>query len=443
MGFLARFKNKHFLVFTGNAFTSAVGLFTGALLAHMLSLGDAGIWWVFISFVTLCEAARYGLLATATVKFYAGTTEERARTVLGSIWVLALALTAIILLLNLGIYAIFPHTGNVATDLYIKWVGLTYLSSLPADVAFWRLQAEEKYGAYFWFRMVNSLSTIIAFVVLALLHKLTLENALLYNFLTNCLSSLIGLLCNMTGLRMIVHQTKECVLELFHYGKYTFLTTSFSVLIYQSDNWIINLMLGSESVAVYNVATRLLPIIDLPLRSFVTTGTSEMAIQYNQNNMHQVGYIFKKYTGMLTLAFVPVICAAILFGNIAILLYGGHKYDGTIASSAFSIFMMIAILYPFDRFNGVILDITNRAKINSTKVAVMLAVKILAAILGILIFKNIYGIVFGIFLSTLAGVAFGHYYLRKQITYTITEILQLGFSETKSFVRNQLKRNKP
>ena len=387
MGFLERFRNKHFLVLSGNGFTSVVGLLTGALLAHVLTMNDAGMWWIFNSFVILCESARYGLLATATVKFYAGAPKDRAKTVLGSIWVLALALTAIILLVNLGIYFVFPHTGNIGTDLYIKWVGLTYLSSLPADVAFWRLQAEEKYQKK----------------------------------------------------QQKAEQEED---QLFHYGKYTFLTTSFSVLIYQSDNWIINLMLGSESVAVYNVATRLLPIIDLPLRSFVTTGTSEMAIQYNQNNMHQVGYIFKKYTGMLTLAFVPVICAAILFGNIAILLYGGHKYDGTIASSAFSIFMMIAILYPFDRFNGVILDITNRAKINSTKVAVMLAVKILAAILGILIFKNIYGIVFGIFLSTLAGVAFGHYYLRKQITYTITEILQLGFSETKVFIYKLTKRNK-
>ena len=442
MGFLSRFRNKHFLVFTGNAFTSAVGLFTGALLAHVLTLNDAGMWWIFISFVTLCESARYGLLATATVKFYAGAPNNRAKTVLGSIWVLALALTAIILLVNLGFYFVFPHSGNTGTDLYIKWVGLTYLSSLPADVAFWRLQAEEKYGAYFWYRMINSLSTVVAFVVLALLHKLTLENALLYNFLTNCLSSLIGMLCNMTGFRMIVHQTKECVLELFHYGKYTFLTTSFSVLIYQSDNWIINLMLGTGPVAIYNVATRLLPIIDLPLRSFVMTGTSEMAIQYNQNNMHQVGYIFKKYTGMLTLAFVPIICAAILFGNIAILMYGGHKYDGTIAASAFSIFMAISVLYPFDRFNGVTLDITNRAKVNSSKVAVMLAVKILAAIIGILIFENIYGIVFGIFLSTVAGVLFGHYYLHQQIHYSIPEILKLGFSETKAFVRQQMKRNK-
>ena len=442
MGFLERFRNKHFLVLSGNGFTSVVGLVQGSLLAHMLSLSDAGIWWTFLGLVSYCEAARYGLLATATVKFYVGKDAERSRAVMGSIWVLALLLTLIILTINWGLYKAFPHTGNVGIDIYLRWVGITYLSTLPADAAFWRLQAKEKYGAYFWFRMLNSASTIIAFIVLAILHKLTLENALIYNLFTNCLSSIVGLLFNLTGVRSIFYQTRQSVIELFNYGKYTLLTTSFSVLIYQVDNWIINIMLGSEQVAVYNIAIRLLPIIDLPLRSFVTTGTTEMAIQYNQNNSHQIAYIFKKYTGMLTLAFIPIILGSLLFGNLAIHFYGGKQYDATIAASAFSIFMMVGILYPFDRFNGVTLDITNHAQVNSKKVALMLVVKVITAIVGILIFKNIYGIVFGIFLSTVAGVVFGHYYLRKQITYTITEILQLGFSETKALIRKQFNRNK-
>jgi O-antigen/teichoic acid export membrane protein len=438
MGLLSRFRNKHFLVLAGNTFTSVVGLVTGALLAHFLPLTENGIWWIIISFVTLCESARYGLLATATVKFYAGTEPARAKTVMGSVWVLAIALTIVILLINGALYLAFPHTGDVETDQCIKWVGITYLSTLPADVAFWRLQAEERYGAYFWYRMLNSVSTITSFIVLAAMHKLTLETALEWNFLTNCIASVTGMLLNMTGFRMLFHQTRECVTELFHYGKYTFLTTSFSVLIYQSDNWIINFLLTPADVAIYNVAMRLMPIIDLPLRSFVTTGTSEMAIQYNRHNMHQVGYIFKKYTGMLTIAFVPVILGSILLGNIFILLYGGHQYTGTIAPALFSMCMAISILYPFDRFNGVTLDITNHNRINSIKVAIMLIVKVLAAFAGIYLLKSVFGIVWAILISTVAGVIFGHYHLRKVITYSFREIFSLGYSETIVLIRKQL-----
>jgi O-antigen/teichoic acid export membrane protein len=448
------FNNKHVKVLIGNAFTSIVGVLTGALINHNLSVDFAGIWWIFISFVTFCEAARYGLLATATVKFYAGTEENRARTVIGSIWVLALALTVVILAANASLFAVFSHSTDVQLQVCIKWVGITYLSSLPADVAFWKLQSDEKYGAYFWFRMLNSFTTITAFIVLWRLHHFTLENALLWNFLTNCLSSIVGLVFNMTGLKYITHKTTECIGEILTYGKYTLLTTTSSVLLSLSDIWIIDFMLGPAPVAVYSVAVRIMPILDLPLRSIVTTGMSEMAIQYNQKNLHQVTYIFKKYTGMLTIAFVPIIIIAILFGNLAIMLYGGKQYSGSLASTALSIFMVIAILYPLDRFNGLALDITNKAKINSYKVALMLGVKVIGAIWAIWLLKNvldpathtadyinqfpILGVAFSVFFSTLAGILFGHYHLRKNMDYTLPGILSLGYTETKYLMRKML-----
>ena len=139
---LSVFNNKHVKVLIGNGFTSVIGVVTGALLNHNLAIAYAGIWWIVMSFESFCEAARYGLLATATVKFYAGADTERAKTVIGSVWVLALGLSAIIILANVGLYIAFPHTTDMQLQLCIKWIGITYLSTLPADVALWKLQAE-------------------------------------------------------------------------------------------------------------------------------------------------------------------------------------------------------------------------------------------------------------------------------------------------------------
>lgn len=236
---LSVIKNKYFLVLFNNGFVSVIGILTSALLFHVLPVEDAGIWFFIQSIVALCEAARWGFLATATVTFYAGAEPKRAATVLGSVWFLALVLTAIILSFNTGAY-FFIHTKNIEAQLCINWVGITYLSSLPADVIFWRLQADQKYNAMLWYRLLNSLSTIIAFIILILLHKMNLENALLYNFLTNCLSSLIGVLLNMSGFNTIVHRSKECIMELVHYGKYTLGTTSFSVMLGNADTLIIS-----------------------------------------------------------------------------------------------------------------------------------------------------------------------------------------------------------
>ncbi len=436
---LSRFNNKHFLVLVGNGLMAIIGLATSYILFHSLTPENAGVYYVLLSFVSLCEAARYGLLATATVKFYAGTVPDRAATVLGSVWFLALALTMIILLLNAGALCFLPYTHNQEVILSIKWIGITYVSSLPADVVFWRLQADEKYGKYVWYRLVNSGSTIIAFVVLIALHKMTLENALIYNFLTNCLSSLIGVFLNMSGLKYVVRASKKCIWELVDYGKHTLMTTSCSVLLGSADIWIINAVLGPAAVSIYNLSMRFMAFIDLPLRTFITTGMSELAILQNHNDMQRFTYVFKKYTGMLTLAFIPVAAVAILCGDIVFML-GGSQYHGTIAANAFRLFLVIAILFPFDRFNGLALDLIGKAKVNFHKVLIMLVIKVVGDFAGIAIFHNIYGIAFSLLLVTLAGIWYGYYQLRKDITYTLPGIITLGYDEMKLFLRKNLKR---
>src|SRR4051812_28445866 len=92
--------NKHVLVLVGNSLTIIIGFATSFLLFHFLSIKAVGIWFFAQSLVALCEAARFGFLATATVSFYAGATPERSSNVLGSVWYLALGLSLIILSLN-------------------------------------------------------------------------------------------------------------------------------------------------------------------------------------------------------------------------------------------------------------------------------------------------------------------------------------------------------
>src|SRR3954466_15621047 len=102
------FNNKHFLVLMGNGFTVTIGFATSYLLFHFLSMESVGMWFFVQSLVALCEAARYGFLATATVAFYAGTTPERGATVLGSIWFLAFALSGVLISLNAAAMLFLP-----------------------------------------------------------------------------------------------------------------------------------------------------------------------------------------------------------------------------------------------------------------------------------------------------------------------------------------------
>ncbi|MCW3123431.1 MAG: lipopolysaccharide biosynthesis protein [Flavipsychrobacter sp.] len=426
----------------GNGVQMVVGFATSFILFHYLTLAEAGTWYFMQSFVGLCEAARYGFLATATVKFYAGTAVKRAANVLGSVWVLAILLTSIVLVANAVALAYLPYTTNTELIVCIKWIGLTFLSSLPADVAFWRMQANEKYGTMFLFRLLNSLSSLVAFSVLIYLHKFSLENALLFNFLSNCFSSAVAIVFNLSGIKDIMHRSKETISEIFHFGKYTFGTTMFSSMLGSSDTWIINFILGPAAVAIYNLAMRFMGLIDLPLRTFVTTGMSEMAIAYNAGKMAEVTQLFKKYAGMLTIVFIPFNILAFIGGVIAIKFMGGHRYDGEPlmeAINAYGMILILAITFPIDRFNGLALDIIHKTKTNFQKVIIMLVVKTIAGLILTLVFKHIFGIVIANYLMTIAAIWFGYHHLNRYMPHTITGIIVTGYNELRDFIRKELK----
>jgi O-antigen/teichoic acid export membrane protein len=431
--------NRHFLVLASNATTISIGFLVSFLLFHYLSMNDVGTWFFIMSLVAFLEAIRGGFLSTSVIAFYAGTTRERADTVLGSVWFLALVLCGVILSLNAGAaLLVLPRTHNAELILCIKWVGITFFSSLPADIILWRLQADEQYGKMLMYKMLYSMSSVGAIIGLILARKMNLENALLFNFLTNSAVGILGVALNMSGFRCLVRRSKECIKELVHYGKYTLGTTSLSYLLANADTWFIQFTLGPATVAIYNLAKRFMAVVEMPLQTFLTTSMSQMSISYNKKNMEQVTYIFKKYSGMLTIAFIPLILMAVIVAEIPINFIGGARYHDSVATNVSRLLLLGALLYPLDRFNGLVLDIIRQNKSNFYKVIIMLGLKIVGNFAGLAILGNIYGIVFSNFLIITAAIIYGYYQLRKSIDYTIPEVLTLGYKECKNLIRKNL-----
>ncbi|MCD6013761.1 MAG: oligosaccharide flippase family protein [Flavipsychrobacter sp.] len=433
-------RNKHFIVLFGQGASSLIGLAMMYIIFNFMPLAHAGIWFLLQSFVGTCEAARYGLLSTATVKFYAGTDKDRAATVLGSIWFIALTFSAILLVINGLALFYLPYTTNYELSLCIKWIGLTYLSTVPSDIVFWKLQADEQYTKMIWFRLINSCGTIGSFIILALLHKFTLENVILWNFITNCIPSVMGLIWYRSGIKYLSKRTKECVSEIFHYGKYTLGTTLLSKLLGDSNIWIISFVLGPAAVAIYQLGMKFIAYIEMPLRAFATTGMSEMAIANNTNNLELVGYLFKKYAGMITITFIPFAILGCILADIPIHLLGGQNFSGAsgdLAANLFRFALILALAYPTDQFNGLALDITHHTKTNFHKMVLVVSTKIIVALTATEILKNLYGIVIANYVSVVISLIYGHYQLRKYIPHSFTGILSIGYKEVILFLQRR------
>ena len=438
---LSRFNNKHFLSLAGNGITSILGLLTFSILYKVLPISDAGKWGIFGTILMIYDSTRNGFLGTATIKFYAGAGKERGGAVLGSVWVLTMGLTSILLFLDSGVYYALSHTSYTYILSPVKWAGVTFLSALPFCVIYWKLQAEENYKELLQLKLLNSSATFLSFVVLAILKKLTLESAFLYNVITNCVTSIVAVTVNLDAVKTIAKRSRASVIELVNYGKYSLASSLSSTLLGSVDTIIITFLLGPAALAIYNIPMKMMQVIEIPLLSFVGTGMSGMAIAFSHKNTHQVTYILKKYAGMLTMAFIPLAVLAFFFADMAtyIAVLGRHDYTGTAAANLFRLYMVFSILYPIDRFNGATLDIIHKPQVNFYKVLIMLAVNIAGDFAGIAIFKGLYGVAVSAVVTHVSGIIYGYYRLNKYLPVKVVDIFTTGYKEMLLFIRQEMK----
>jgi O-antigen/teichoic acid export membrane protein len=411
---LSKLRNRHFLSLFGNGAMAVLGMVLAGILFRFMPSDDLGYWFFFQSVFVLLDTFRSGCLQVALIKFYTGAEKAKAEAVLGSVWYLGLVITGGMLVLNLLALPFLNFTDNTGIVITIQWFGITFLCSLPSNIAMWVLQAEQRFDKLLILRVINQGLFIITVLVMIIFQELSLSKILMINAACTLIVSIFSLLKSWTHFDTFKKRTKESINELFHFGKYSVGTTISSNLLRSSDTFIIMIVMGTAgpaAVAMYNIPMRLMEIIEIPLRSFLATGMPSMSEAFNKNNKKEVVNIMQKYGGMLTICLIPVSLIALVFADLAIGILGGGKYVDTQAVMVYRIFMSFAMFFPLDRFMGVTLDIIHQPRINFYKVLIMLSTNIVFDFLGLYLFNDIIGVAIATFFTFLSGIIFGYIWL--------------------------------
>lgn len=435
---IIQLKNKHFLSLAGNGAMSVLAMITVAILYRALSIQDIGYWIFFQTISVLLDTFRTGFLQIALVKFYTGTNKERAKEVIGSIWYLAIIITGVLGLINLAFVPFMHHFKDPAVLVIIQWFGLSFTASLPYSIASWILQSDQRFDRLLLLRLMTQGSFILSVVTLIILDQMTLQAVFVTNLVAASLTSLLAIIAGWSGISALFAKTKACVIEIYHFGKYSVGTTISANLLRSADTFIVAYMLGPAAVAIYNLPGRLMEIIEIPLRSTLATAMSSLANAFNKGNKREVAYILQKYSGTLTLAFVPLAIGAILFADIATGLLGGGKYVDSEAANLLRIMMVLAIFYPIDRFIAVSLDIIHQPKANFVKVLLMLVVNVLGDFIGIHLTGNLYGAAFATSLPLIVGIFYGYYCFNKHIPFKLSLIFTSGYINIRKMARKYI-----
>jgi len=426
---LQKLQNKHFLSLAGNGIMSVLGMLNMIILYRALPVAGIGMWVFFLSILLLVDTFRSGFLTTAFIKFYAGSTPERAKEVVGSAWFIGGSITAILVLINIPAFFLSSYLKNPSMVLFVEWFGIIYVASLPYFIASCVVQAEQRFDQLLYIRFASQGIFIVFVIIMAVTKTASLQN-IIYAYLAGAfLTSLMTIFTGWAKVAYIKNRTWACIGEIFHFGKYSVGTTLSSNLFGTSNTMIINFMLGPTALAVFNLGQRLMEIIEIPLRSFAATGMPELSAAYNAGDKQKVIETMKRYTGLITVALVPACLGAVLLADVAIQIIGGSKYVNSEAANIMRLFMTFALLYPLDRFFALTLDVIHQPKINFIKVLLMLASSVSASFAGIYITGNIYGVAIAGIIPTLIGVGIGYWGLNRFQPFSIWSVFTTGYSE--------------
>ena len=447
--FISKLKNKYFLSFPGTGISAILGMATVAFLFWALPTNVYGIWIFFLTTYSLIDTFRSGFITTAFIKFYAGAEEKRGTEIVGSTWLLAYGITILLSGISLVGFLFSDKIKDPGTQLFFKWFAITFIVTLPSFIATCVMQAEQRFDRFLQIRFISQGLFLAIVIVLMAMKKANLQNVVYANIITGAVTSLLAIVRGWARVSSVRHRTRKGVGEMFQFGKYTVGTTLSSNLSSSADIFIINFMLGSAAVAIYNLGQKLVQTIEMPLSSFAATGMPELSAAYNKGDKAQVIQTMKKYAGMITWGLMPVCLFFIVFANIAILIIGGGakhaglgSLTGNEAANVLRIFMTFALLYPLDRFIALTLDVIHQPRINFIKVLVMMAGNVAADFLGIYIFKNIYGVALATVVPALIGISIGYWALRRYMPFNLLSVYKVGYNEFKSLIRQRLQKTK-
>ena len=428
MGFLKKVINKHTLSLASNAIMPVLGMAILSLMARYLAKSDFGDYIFFLVVFTLADTFRTGFLQTSLIKYYAGTNAERSNNIAGSAWYLGFIIVACFGVGNLLLYFFYFGT-NPNMVIIIKWFSVIFISTLPTAIAGWILQAEERFDKLFMVQLINQGGFFILIMLLIIFHHVNFQNTIYCYLLNNVISSIITSSAGWAKVKTISSKSWASVKELAHFGKYSVGTSISSYLLRSSDTFIIKMMFPSELLAVYYIPQRLMEIFEIPLRAFIATALPVMSAAVHREDKKYVSYIMKKYSGMLTMALIPVAIVSFILADIIIGLLFGGQYKHSDAGNIFRIFMCFVMLLPIDRFFGITLDIINKPHLNMIKVFIMLTVNVAGDFAGIFIFHSLYGVAIASIFTFFSGAIFGYWALKKHLQFKMGDIFKLGYIE--------------
>jgi O-antigen/teichoic acid export membrane protein len=414
-------KRNSFYSLFGNLLFALLGFASIAILARSLSLKEYGIWIIYLTSSSLIEMMRLGFMHTALVKFIAGKSEEDSKAYIGSSWIIGLIFTGIT---GLSFFILSNITSEENSYFFfLRYYPLLALVNLPQIMSLGILQARMNVKKQITVKFLAMFFSIMVFIF-ASIFSLKIETIIIFHILANLLTSI--LIIPFAGISNLTSATKKHFLELIHFGKFSIGTLIGTNLLKSADTFILAATLGSENAALYSIPLKLTETFEILLRSIINVTLPKMAHFNNINQISEVQHIFQKFSGLLTIFYLPAMLFCFIFAEQIIVILAGENYIEM--ANVFRVFTIFGLFLPIDRFTGVTLDCLNLPKLNMYKVFFMVVCNVVLDLVILQFTTDLRFIALGTIITCLLGIAVGLKFINSKFETSFTSIIKSGWA---------------
>lgn len=330
------------------------------LLARLLSVEQMGEWALWLTLAAIADAARTGMVQNGFIRFSAKEPEAwsnwlTASTVLNLLASLGAGIVLTGVAWSVGYFFDFPSLMNLA------WWGLPFVLIQGAvRMAETAQIARRNFLAILISNVSNGSFQVVLFALLFFKNEVpSLIQLIEYQVVGFVVGLFVHFFFGKKDLRFGGFEQQKFVV-LARFGGYVAGTNFFSLLFQRLDTLLIGVFLSPAALAIYNVATRLNGLLDLPLNG-LSLAQFPLIAKANAEG-EAIRPVFNRSVRHMALVQMPLSIFMVVIAPWAVVWLAGEAYES--AALLLQILAVAGLAKPWGRAFGMTLDAIGRADVN-------------------------------------------------------------------------------
>ena len=307
----------------------AFGVINFMVIVRLFDEDQVGVWVLYMTILALIEVAKEGFLKNATIWLLNKEAEEQTDSILSSSLRLNLITTLTICVAVVAAATVLVFASDYALLGYLL---LLFVFQLLLNTLFnhfdYYLTSQAEFKQMMWAYLIKSFSLFALLICSFVFWKSSVSLEWLVGFQTVGVILSILFLARKYDRRLTLGGAdKQFSRRIVGFGRYVFATNVSSVLFRSTDHYMLAGLIGTGSVAYYNVALRITNLVDLP-----STAAAEVIfpMSVKSSDPDELKKIYERTVGYILSLAIPFTLFILLASEHIVQFIAGPSYSASV-----------------------------------------------------------------------------------------------------------------